>query len=509
MKWHATYNFFYLVYDRTIKKERADMQLFNKKNKISDRYFAKLTLSKNQNKKLLSYLTDEEERKSFPNVTFETLEKMMLVFLKECKENQGAIIPKIELVMNQGEKASSENELFLKYFELDENYQNILKPISEAMFNLMPFSAAPFEDKVTYLKLVFESWQESTKLSEEHWPILPDFELDDEEYVEFIIPYYQEHSILEFDTHQASNEQVEKLQKETTKELVEAETKELEEPEVIEEIVTFIQEIPESNRKKGKLSDQILSGTKANTFQPELITFTPYSFEQIDGTPYYNNQNITEVITRANDEISQFNIKSQLLQEQIFHKKLERFELEQKNKIALEIQSQDQRENLRKQIIDSNRKTLQESVSFESKRIYKNKELELLKEQESYKAKVLKINSEAQLAIEEKTFSLKQEVKYKTQQEILQALQDETDKLEEQLRSELLNLEQSKKVEAEKISRELKEVVVTQNNALKGYYLDKLPIPPEKLVFKPLDKDKNEEKKSEIEENTVETGEPP
>lgn len=373
----------------------------------------------------------------------------------------------------------------------------------------MPFSAAPFEDKVTYLKLVFESWQESTKLSEEHWPILPDFELDDEEYVEFIIPYYKEHSILEFDTHQASNEQVEKLHKETTKELVEAEAKELEEPEVVEEIVTFIQEIPESNRKKGKLSAQILSGTKANTFQPELMTFTPYSFEQIDGTPYYNNQNITEVITRANDEISQFNIKSQLLQEQIFHKKLERFELEQKNKIALEIQSKDQRENLRKQIIDSNRKTLQESVSFESKRINKNKELELLKEQESYKAKVLKINSEAQLALEEKTFSLKQEVKYKTQQEILQALQDETDKLEEQLRLELLNLEQSKKVEAEKISRELKEVVVTQNNALKGYYLEKLPIPTEKLVFKPLDKDKNEEKKSEIEENTDEIGEPP
>ncbi len=485
------------------------MQLFNKKNKISDRYFAKLTLSKNQNKKILSLLTDEEERKSFPNVTFETLEKIMLVFLEECKENQGVIIPKIELVMNQGGKVSSEDELFLKDFELDENYQNILKAISEAMFNLMPFSAAPFEDKLTYLKLVFESWQESTKLSEEHWPILPDFELDEDEYVEFIIPYYQEHSILEFEVHQASNEQEGKLQEESSKELVRSETGELDETEVIEEIVTFTQELPEGTQEKSSFSAQILSETKNNFFQPESITFIPYSFEQIDCTPYYSDQNITEVITRANNEISQFNIKSQLFQEQIFHKKLERYELEQKSKIGLVLQSHDQRESLRKQIIDSNRNALQESINLEAKRINKNKELELLKEQESYKAKILKINSEAQLTLEEKTLSLKQEVKYKTQQEISQAMQDETDKLEEQLRSELLKLEYSKKVEAEKISRELQEVVATQNNALKDYYIEKLPFSPEKLVFKPLDKDKNEEKKSEIGENTVESGEPP
>lgn len=485
------------------------MQLFNKKKIISDRYFVKLTLSKNQNKKMLSFLKDEEETKSFPNVTFETLEKMMLVFLKECKENQTVIIPEIELVMNQGGKVSSKDELFLKDFELDENYQNILKPISEAMFNLMPFSAAPFEDKLTYLKLVFESWQESTKLSEEHWPILPDFELDDEEYVEFIIPYYQEHSILEFETSQASNEQSEKLHEESTKELVKAEARELDETEATEEIVTFTQELPESNPKRGRLPDKILSGNTENTFQPELITFIPYSFEQINATPYYNNQNIAEVITRANNEISQFNTKSQLLQEQIFHKKLERFDLEQKNKIALGLQSQDQRESLRKQIINSNRKLLQESVSLELKRINKNKELELLKEQESYKAKVLKINSEAQLALEEKTLSLKQEVKHKTQQEISQVFQEETDKLEEQLRSELLNLEYSKKCEAEKISRELQEVIVTQNNALKNYYFEKLPISPEKLVFIPIEKEKNEEKKSKIEENTDEIGEPP
>lgn len=47
----------------------------------------------------------------------------------------------MELVLNQEGITSTEDELFLTDFEITNDYENVLKPLSEAMFNLMPFSA--------------------------------------------------------------------------------------------------------------------------------------------------------------------------------------------------------------------------------------------------------------------------------------------------------------------------------------------------------------------------------
>ena len=121
------------------------MQLFKKKTTLKDHYFLKLSLSKLEKSKIQSFLDDEEDKRFFPQITFENAEKIFNELAKKLDAEETFLISKMELVLNQEGITSTEDELFLTDFEIANDYENVLKPLSEAMFNLMPFSAVPLK----------------------------------------------------------------------------------------------------------------------------------------------------------------------------------------------------------------------------------------------------------------------------------------------------------------------------------------------------------------------------
>lgn len=77
------------------------MQLFKKKTTLKDHYFLKLSLSKLEKSKIQSFLDDEEDKRFFPQITFENAEKIFNELAKKLDAEETFLISKMELVLNQ------------------------------------------------------------------------------------------------------------------------------------------------------------------------------------------------------------------------------------------------------------------------------------------------------------------------------------------------------------------------------------------------------------------------
>ncbi|MCJ7969445.1 MAG: MICOS complex subunit MIC60 [Lactococcus lactis] len=390
-------------------------------------------------------------------------------------DEESFLISKMELVLNQEGVTSTEDELFLTDFEITCDYENILKTLSEAMFNLMPFSAVPFEDKLNYLKEVFEAWQESTQLGEEHLPLLPDFEWDDEDYVEFIVPFYQ--------NRDKAEDQVEEFSKNESVEKAEFETHELEEKEIPEISKESSEEVIEEDKTSEK-SIQEEDGTKDPlSLIPleEKIDFKPYSFTYFElkttSPDVFVPLSITENIEAINQEVDQMNRESNMLQKLIFDQKMARFEVEKKNQLAMHLKNLDKRVQLKNELVHNAARRLEEALAFETKRAKDKEELDLLEAKKSYEQRVATIKHESSFALEEKLKQLKNESKNQVHNEVLTLLADETVKLKEFLDEALLDLHIEMKKEAERVQQELHRLSEAQQKIIETYYKQNLALP--------------------------------
>jgi len=458
------------------------MQLFKKKTTLKDHYFLKLSLSKLEKSKIKSFLDDEEDKRFFPQITFENAEKIFNELAKKLDAEETFLISKMELVLNQEGITSTEDELFLTDFEIANDYENVLKPLSEAMFNLMPFSAVPFEEKLNYLNEIFESWQESSGLGNEHLPLLPDFEWDDEEYVEFIIPFYQNQK-----NTKEENQEVEKEETDAAEVLVEKEeapeTQEVEEKETSENIT----EIAEKQIDKAQNYENIEQEEVVKNVPPPIISkeekidFKPYSFTyfQLKTTSpdIFVPIPISEKIETINKEIDQFNQESKTLQKSIFERKMTYFEVEKKNQLAISLKKQDKRVQLKNKLVYSAAQKLQEALDFESKRAKDKEKIALLEERKAYEQRVETIKHEASLALEEKLKQIKNESKNQVHNELSNVLSNETAQLKAFLGEALLDFQIERKKEADNVREELYHLSEVQQKALEVYYKQNLALP--------------------------------
>ena len=458
------------------------MQLFKKKTTLKDHYFLKLSLSKLEKSKIQSFLDDEEDKRFFPQITFENAEKIFNELAKKLDAEETFLISKMELVLNQEGITSTEDELFLTDFEIANDYENVLKPLSEAMFNLMPFSAVPFEEKLNYLNEIFESWQESSGLGNEHLPLLPDFEWDDEEYVEFIIPFYQNQK-----NTKEENQEVEKEETDAAEVLVEKEeapeTQEVEEKETSENIT----EIAEKQIDKAQNYENIEQEEVVKNVPPPIISreekidFKPYSFTyfQLKTTSpdIFVPIPISEKIETINKEIEQFNQESKTLQKSIFERKMTYFEVEKKNQRAISLKKQDKRVQLKNKLVYSAAQKLQEALDFESKRAKDKEKIALLEERKAYELRVETIKHEASLALEEKLKQIKNESKNQVHNELSNVLSNETAQLKAFLGEALLDLQIERKKEADNVREELYHLSEVKQRALEVYYKQNLALP--------------------------------
>ncbi|MDG4973387.1 hypothetical protein OGZ44_03840 [Lactococcus lactis] len=458
------------------------MQLFKKKTTLKDHYFLKLSLSKLEKSKIQSFLDDEEDKRFFPQITFENAEKIFNELAKKLDAEETFLISKMELVLNQEGITSTEDELFLTDFEIANDYENVLKPLSEAMFNLMPFSAVPFEEKLNYLNEIFESWQESSGLGNEHLPLLPDFEWDDEEYVEFIIPFYQNQK-----NTKEENQEVEKEETDAAEVLVEKEeapeTQEVEEKETSENITKIAEEqIDKVQNHENIEQEEVVKNVPPPLIsREEKIDFKPYSFTyfQLKTTSpdIFVPIPISEKIETINKEIDQFNQESKTLQKSIFERKMTYFEIEKKNQLAISLKKQDKRVQLKNKLVYTAAQKLQEALDFESKRAKDKEKIALLEERKAYELRVETIKHEASLALEEKLKQIKNESKNQVHNELSNVLSNETAQLKSFLGEALLDFQIERKKEADNVREELYHLSEVQQKALEVYYKQNLALP--------------------------------
>lgn len=450
------------------------MQLFKKRAPLKDHYFLKLSLSKANKQKIQSFMVDEEEKRFFPQITFENVERIFNELSNQLTDEESFLISKMELVLNQEGVTSTEDELFLTDFEITCDYENILKPLSEAMFNLMPFSAVPFEDKLNYLKEVFEAWQESTQLGEEHLPLLPDFEWDDDDYVEFLVPFYQ--------NRDKAEEQVEVFAKNEPAEEA-AEIHELEEKEIPEISKASSEEVIEKDKTSEESIQEEVGIKNPPSIIPleEKIDFKPYSFTyfglKTTSPDVFVPLSITENIEAINKEIDQLNQESNTLQKSIFEQKMVRFEVEKKNQLAMHLKNLDKRVQLKNELIHNAARRLEEALAFETKRAKDKEELDLLEEKKAYEQRVATIKHESSFALEEKLKQVKNESKNQLHNELLSMLSNETAQLNAFLDESLLDLQLEKKKEAERIQQELHRLSESQQKTIETYYKQNLELP--------------------------------
>lgn len=451
------------------------MQLFKKKTTLKDDYFLKLSLSKANKQKIQSFMVNDEEKRFFPQITFENVERIFDELSNQLTDEESFFISKIELVLNQEGVTSTEDELFLTDFEITCDYENILKPLSEAMFNLIPFSAVPFEDKLNYLKEVFEAWQESTQLGEDYLPLLPDFEWDDEDYVEFIVPFYQ--------NRDKAEDQVEEFEKNEPIEKATSETHELEEKEISEISMESSEEVLEKDKtsEKSIQEEEVTKNPLSIIPLEEKIDFKPCSFTyfglKTTSPDVFVPLSITEKIEAINKEVDQLNRESNALQKSIFEKKMAKFEVEKKNQLAIHLKNLDKRVQLKNELIHNASRRLEETLVFETKRAKNKEELDLLEEKKAYEQRVATIQHESSFALEEKIKQVKNESKNQVHNEISNLLADETAKLKEFLDESLLDLQIEKKKEAERVQQELHRLSESQQKTIETYYNQSLALP--------------------------------
>lgn len=451
------------------------MQLFKKKTALKDHYFLKLSLSKANKQKIQSFMVDDEEKRFFPQITFENVEGIFNELSNQLTDEESFLISKMELVLNQEGVTSTEDELFLTDFEITCDYENILKPLSEAMFNLMPFSAVPFEDKLNYLKEVFEAWQESTRLGEEHLPLLPDFEWDDEDYVEFIVPFYQ--------NRDKAEDQVEEFEKNEPVEKAASEPHELEEKEISEISMESSEEVLEKDKtsEKSIQEEDVTKNPLSIIPLEEKIDFKPCSFTyfglKTTSPDVFVPLSITENVEAINKEIDQLNRESNTLQKSIFEKKMAKFEVEKKNQLAMQLKNLDKRVQLKNELVHNAARRLEETLVFETKRAKDKEELDLLEEKKAYEQRVATIQHESSFALEEKIKQVKNESKNQVHNEVSNLLVDETTKLKEFLDESLLDLQIEKRKEAERVQQELHRLSESQQKTIEAYYKQSLALP--------------------------------
>ncbi|WP_407350359.1 hypothetical protein VNN41_09960 [Lactococcus garvieae] len=157
-----------------------------KKSELTDQIFIKIHLEKKELKKVKK--KDKTIKKKQAYVTFDQIETLFERFLEEEQE---LAVQKLELVMKDEKgRIVSSREVFVQHFQLDEDYENLLKVFAECLLNDSRYSSWSFEEKQTYLLTgLFPAYQISRDCGSDQLPLLPDRE--EEEFMDCPVPFFE------------------------------------------------------------------------------------------------------------------------------------------------------------------------------------------------------------------------------------------------------------------------------------------------------------------------------
>lgn len=122
-----------------------------KKLALTDSFFVQVDLGKANTKEIKKKWKAQKETqllKHYPYLTFSETEQLF-----ESLYEKGITLDSLSIArLDEKGKPTIENEVGVSYFTLDDEYENLLKVFSEALFNDPRYISLKFEQKIDYLE---------------------------------------------------------------------------------------------------------------------------------------------------------------------------------------------------------------------------------------------------------------------------------------------------------------------------------------------------------------------
>lgn len=466
--------------------------IFRKKSKVSitDSYFLKLSYDDETLTKLKENDNVRDLLKDLPYISFSQFS-----LLANHLRNKQLQFEKIEVVDNSKGKSSTQNQLFAENVIIDENYLNVLQPLTEAIWNNSLYANLTFSEKRGMAEELGNLYLKETGESKLAIPYIPDqADLEDEEFyeAEFSYDYNPYPKTIATDEVNNSMQEIE-VSKRTQIVPVEPTITELEEEDIEIEEQEEIEEDKEEDEEEPTILEDLfpdtdvlnlesveeLSTKRENENQVELVQKSEPKFEKSpireDVKPLWADQ-LTESEEFDEQENQEENIQgpqsitvipvSQEIEDlsdaqaimakatEVALQIIDNYEAKQKAKIFKDLSDMDNRALIKEQVLENIKRGAKEEKKIVLIELNDEKEQLLEAEDKRHKEVLLQIQQDFESKMSQIEKIVVNRLKGPAQEEINVRFKQETSRLNEILKSKI------EKLESIKIS--LRETVLTQ-----------------------------------------------
>gem|GEM_PF-6023029 len=463
---------------------------------MTEALFVQLILDKKVLKSIKKKLKESEEQeviKGYPYFTFKALEALFETIEKTIQEEFP--IEKLALArLDTKGKPTTEDELDLEHFKLDEDYENILKPLAEALFNDSKFSSLQFEDKVEYLEnTVFPVYQKSTGLDALHLPVLPEF--PDEDFMACPIPFYENHvQPTNFEENPDITEGVDTSLEVNPEQGIHGDGAVEETPHFAQH--ESVEEVPHENEdnlhhkdvdKESHNSPREPVGTDAhvtarntkevkNIFSPVSLTlFDQVSFQTLEAYhPRFVENELARERASLNQEIKGLDLELQTLQQNIFVNKQKQLEKEGNLKLQDLLASKDQRGALKVIVMHEGQAQFSKDLQLLRQEKLSEKQFQLEEAKLAYERQVAEIHSTFEKTVRVDEEALRKRTFETLEENYRRTYRQETERLNQLLLEEKRRLQDEQNQVMTQLLEKVSQLVRTKDEVLREIYHERL-----------------------------------
>jgi hypothetical protein len=497
------------------------MRRRTKKNVMTETLFVQLTLDKKVLKSLKKKLKESEEQeiiKGYPYFTFKALEtlfgKLKKIFQEEFPVERVALAR-----LDAKGKPTTEDELDMEHFKLDEDYENILKPLSEALFNDSKFSSLQFEDKIDYLEnTVFPVYQESTELDALHLPVLPEFL--DEDFMACPIPFYENHvQSMNFEENQDIPEvvdvstEVNSEQEDYGDEDVGKAPHPLQHEAMDNESHKNVDKHQHNHEEEDKykypheyvdrgsnVPNRNTEGVRNSLSPISLTLFDQISFQTLEAYhPRFVENELARERVSLNQEIKRLDHELQALQQNIFANKQKQLEKECNLKLQTLLASKDQRGGLKVAIMHDGQVQFSKDLRLLRQEKLSEKQFQLEEAKLAYERQVAEIHSTFDKAVRVDEEALKKRTFETLEENYRRTYRQETERLNHLLFEEKRRLQDEQNQVMTQLLETVSQMVHNKDEALREIYHERLSQREEELRSQHLEAKREKQAQDKLE----------
>ncbi|MDM7536380.1 hypothetical protein QUD55_02680 [Lactococcus lactis] len=449
------------------------MALFNKKKQASvafqDDYFLKIESLSSNHPFILA--VKEQEGVELPYLTFAAFEVRANHWLDQRQTIEESLdLGRVEVTYQNEGQLSQEEEGFIEQLVIKEGYATVLQVISETVFNHNAFDPFTFDQKKSYLLDLFEAWGKSLSCKGDV-VFLPEFPKQEAEGLEYItiemaedFPYHRFKAVPE---EHSESEGAEAVVSSNHKEEINASDF----PDKNAENNELVFGTSNNNEVPVTPSQNQSSSNIGETKKPvPAISLKSLDKFEIVQDPQGVEKDLNAYRQRYNREIEAIDEKIQPLQKAVINRRLSILEVSEKQQIALQLQKQDNRAQIKSKILNSERQTFSKAEQKLKLSLNEEKQLLLDEAKRTYEAQIQKINVESNQRWNQELEKLQKSHLSLTQEKLKNQLVEVEQKLERFVSGELSLLQEKLRKKQLLLEKEATEALHIQNQAVNSYY---------------------------------------